>query len=121
MITWDPISGVWTLIPYSCATFASDALSGGINRATALSLNACPYLATLFFHHRPRVQSSMEATTILTRGAYPPPAVSRVDFSMAWQLISNPQRTDHEIQSSISPYNFLKIMIPIKMATKHSI
>jgi len=45
----------------------SDALSGGNNRATALSLNACPYLATSFFRYRPRVSASIEATTILTQ------------------------------------------------------
>ncbi|WP_207807070.1 hypothetical protein, partial [Parazoarcus communis] len=40
---------------------------GGNNRATALSLNACPYLATSFFRYRPRVSDSIEATTILTQ------------------------------------------------------
>jgi hypothetical protein len=30
------------------------ALSGGSNRATALSLNACPYFANSLSHHRPR-------------------------------------------------------------------
>ncbi len=34
---------------------------------TALSLNACPYLATSFFRYRPRVSDSIEATTILTQ------------------------------------------------------
>jgi len=32
-------------------------------------LNACPYLATSFFHYRPLIQDSIEATTILTQGA----------------------------------------------------
>lgn len=45
------------------------ALSGGSNRATSLSLNACPYRATVILHRRPRVLGSMEATTILTQGA----------------------------------------------------
>jgi hypothetical protein len=53
----------------SRATDSSEALSGGNNRATALSLKACPYLATSFFHYRPRVCDSNEATTILTQGA----------------------------------------------------
>ena len=52
---------------YAGTVPVSDALSGGSNRATALSLNACPYLANLFFHHRPRFHS-MGATCILTRG-----------------------------------------------------
>lgn len=60
-------SRVWRLTPSSAATFASTALSGGCDRATALSLNACPYRANLFFHHRPRFHS-MGATCILTRG-----------------------------------------------------
>jgi hypothetical protein len=52
----------------SRATDSSDALSGGNNRATALSLKACPYLATSFFHYRPRGFDSNEATTSLTQG-----------------------------------------------------
>jgi hypothetical protein len=32
-------------------------------------MNACPYLANLFFHQRPQVQSSIGATSILTQGA----------------------------------------------------
>ncbi|MCK2127298.1 PH domain-containing protein, partial [Thauera aromatica] len=35
--------------------------------ATALSLNACPYLATSFFRYRPRISDSIETTTILTQ------------------------------------------------------
>ena len=52
----------------SRATNSSDALSGGNSRATALSLKACPYLATSFFHYRPRGFDSNEATTSLTQG-----------------------------------------------------
>jgi hypothetical protein len=48
-------------------TVSTAALSGGSNRATTLSLNACPYLATSFFRYRPRVSDSIEATTILTQ------------------------------------------------------
>ena len=51
------------------ATVSIGALSGGNNLATALSLNACPYLATSFFHNRPYIHDSIEATTILTQGA----------------------------------------------------
>ncbi len=46
---------------------STDALSGGSNLATTLSLNACPYLATSFFRYRPRVLDFIEATTILTQ------------------------------------------------------
>ncbi len=53
--------------PISRATSSSTALSGGNNRATALSLNACPYRANSLSHHRPRVLDSIGATTILTR------------------------------------------------------
>lgn len=48
-------------------TTSSDALSGGSNFATALSLNACPYRTKSVLHRRP-VGWSMEATTILPRG-----------------------------------------------------
>lgn len=49
-------------------TFSIGALSGGNSLATALSLNACPYLATSFFHYRPLFQDSIGATTILPQG-----------------------------------------------------
>lgn len=45
-------------------TGSSEALSGGNNLATTLSLNACPYLATSFLRYRPCVSDSTEATTI---------------------------------------------------------
>lgn len=48
-------------------SYWTDALSGGNNLATALSLNACPYLAISFFRYHPRVSNSIEATTILTQ------------------------------------------------------
>ena len=41
-------------IPSSRATKSIAALSGGSNRATALSLNACPYRAKSVLHRRPR-------------------------------------------------------------------
>jgi len=59
---------VSTPIPISRATTSTAALSGGNNRATALSLNVCPYRATSVLHRRPRGSGSMEATTILTWG-----------------------------------------------------
>ena len=52
----------------SCETVCTDALSGGNNLATALSLNACPYLATSSFRYRPSCSDSIEATTSLTQG-----------------------------------------------------
>src|ERR1700692_191602 len=61
-------SSVPTPTPTSCATSSNAALSGGSNRATALSLNACPYFANSFSHHRPRFMDSIGATSILTRG-----------------------------------------------------
>src|SRR5229473_6517885 len=62
-------SSVPTPTPTSRATSSNAALSGGSNRATALSLNACPYFANSFSHHRPRFVDSIGATSILTRGA----------------------------------------------------
>src|ERR1700676_569520 len=61
-------SSVPTPTPTSRATSSNAALSGGSNRATALSLNACPYFANSFSHHRPRFIDSIGATSILTRG-----------------------------------------------------
>jgi len=50
---------------------SSDALSGGNSRPTALSLNACPYLATSFPRHRPQISDPIVATTILIHGETP--------------------------------------------------
>src|ERR1700721_933766 len=62
-------SSVPTPTPTSRATSSNVALSGGSNRATALSLNACPYFANSLSHHRPRgFTDSNGATSILTRG-----------------------------------------------------
>src|SRR5258708_35129357 len=47
-------SSVPTPTPTSPATSSNAALSGGNNRATALSLNACPYFANSLSHHRPQ-------------------------------------------------------------------
>jgi hypothetical protein len=48
-------SSVVTEMLNSRPTVSIGALSGGNNFATALSLNACPYLATSFFHYRPLI------------------------------------------------------------------
>jgi hypothetical protein len=55
-------------MPISRDTTSGAALSGASNRATALSLNACPYRAKFVLHRRPQGWS-IGATTILTRGA----------------------------------------------------
>ena len=55
--------------PISFATTSTAALVGGSNRATILFLNASPYRA-IFHPYRPQVSDSIEATTILTRGAF---------------------------------------------------
>jgi hypothetical protein len=55
--------------PTSLATNSTAALSGGNNRATARSLNVCPYRANSVLHRHPRVLGSIEATSIVTRGA----------------------------------------------------
>ena len=47
-------SKVPAAIPISRATTSIAALSGGSNRATALSLNVCPYRAKFVLHRRPR-------------------------------------------------------------------
>ncbi|WP_214364222.1 hypothetical protein, partial [Denitromonas iodatirespirans] len=65
--------------------------SGGSNRATALSLNACPYLATSFFSYRPSVSDSIEATTILTQGEAGV-AVGKEQLGMAMRL---PEAAQH--------------------------
>ena len=54
--------------PTSWATKSSAALSGGNNRATARSLNVCPYRATSVLLRRPQVLGFIEATSIVTRG-----------------------------------------------------
>lgn len=60
-------SSVAVEILSSRETVSTAALSGGNNRVTALSLNACPYLATSSFRYRPRVSDYIEAATILTQ------------------------------------------------------
>ena len=40
-------------------------------------MNACPNLATSFFHYRPLIQDSIEATTILTQGGTATPVVDQ--------------------------------------------
>ena len=60
------------------STTSNVALSDASNRATVLLLNACPYRAITFFHRRPRVVDSIEATTILTQGALDRPGCVQV-------------------------------------------
>jgi len=50
-----------------CNNFQRGAACGS-KRATALSLNFCPYRAIHVFHRRPQVLGSIGTTTILTRG-----------------------------------------------------
>ena len=66
-------SSASTPTPISRATASGGALSGGSMRATARSLNACPYPANSF-SLRPRVHGSMGTTSILTRGGGTKPA-----------------------------------------------
>ncbi|MCK9367679.1 MAG: N-6 DNA methylase [Metallibacterium scheffleri] len=60
-------ANVHTPMPTSRATTSSAPLSGGSKRATARSLNRCPYRATSVLHRRLQGRGSMEATTSLTR------------------------------------------------------
>src|ERR1035437_3831923 len=67
---WTPSphrSSVCIVTPISFATAPTLALSGGSNLATALFLNASPYLA-IVLPYRPQVSDHIGATTILTRG-----------------------------------------------------
>ena len=48
------VPGVPGVTPISRATTSTAALSGGSTRATARSLNACPYRATSLLHRRPQ-------------------------------------------------------------------
>lgn len=54
--------------PTSLATASSDALSGGSNRATALSLKPCPYRAASLSPFAPEEEVYRDKKTILTRG-----------------------------------------------------
>ena len=54
--------------PTSRATTSKEMLLGGSKRATALSLNVCPYRAISIFQRRPKVLGSIGATTSLTQG-----------------------------------------------------
>ena len=58
-------------MPTSLAITSTAAPSGGSSRATALSLNVCPYRATSVLHRRPRILGSIKATSIVTRGETP--------------------------------------------------
>ena len=56
--------------PICMATNSSAALSGCNNRATAWSLNVCPYRANFCPSSSPRVVGYMEATSIVKRGTW---------------------------------------------------
>ena len=62
-------SSVSTDTPISRETSSMEAVLGGSSLATTLPLKAVPYRAIASSHHRPHCCGSMEATTILTRGA----------------------------------------------------
>lgn len=64
-------------------TASTDALSGGSNRATNLSLNACPHLATSFFRYRSGALDPIAMTTILTQRVSPGFSKRPVVFSQA--------------------------------------
>ena len=55
--------------PSSRATVITEELSGGSKRATARSLNTCPYLA-IWSPPCPQGYRAIEATTILTQGEF---------------------------------------------------
>ena len=61
-------SSVPALTPTCSATHSTAALYGASNRATALLLNDCPYLATVFPFRCPLGSKFKEVTTIVTRG-----------------------------------------------------
>ena len=61
-------SNVAGATPSSHATFTTGELSGGSKRATARSLNTCPYRA-MCSPLCPQAYRAIEATTILRQGA----------------------------------------------------
>jgi len=72
-------SSVSVLTPISRATTSSAALSGGSNRATALSLKPCPYRANLFSHYRPLVVEIGGKGAVVFGAGNPPPS-KRLEF-----------------------------------------
>lgn len=63
-------SNVPTPTPSSLATSLSGALPGGSSRATALSLNSCPYRAYLFSSQRPQVYQLYRSDNYSDTGGY---------------------------------------------------
>ena len=80
-------SSVGTLQPISGGTTSTGAHSGGRNRASALSLNSCPYLAIQIFHQRPRFESSVGAATILPRGGGLPSVITALRCFLRGHMI----------------------------------
>jgi len=76
-------SSVPVPIATSRATSSNAALSGGNNLATALLLNACPYLAKSLSHRCPMFVGSIGVTGILTRGGSATPLKARPPSSSA--------------------------------------
>ncbi|MFT7776495.1 sensor histidine kinase [Roseateles sp.] len=70
-------------MPISRDTTSGGALSGGSMRATARSLNACPYRANFFSHRHPQFFGSIGATTILTRGVAEAAAAAQAQTLLA--------------------------------------
>lgn len=64
--------------------------------------NACPYLATSFFHYRPLIQDSIEATTILTQGAIDKASSMQLaTLNMAWCCGLDPHRIRWKARSQL--------------------
>ena len=84
-------------MPTSRATTSTGQLSGGSSRATALSLNICPYRAICVFHRRPQVFASIGATTILTQGG----SKGRVENVASIQGTSNVQIRESLVKDGV--------------------
>lgn len=87
-------SSVATLTPISRDTTSTDALSGGSNRATAMSLNSCPYLAIQLFHQRPQFEGSVGRQLFCRGGA----TAAHVQDQLRPARL--PYATSHELGSS---------------------
>jgi hypothetical protein len=99
-------------VPSSRGTVSTDALCSGNSRATALSLNACPYLATSFVLYRSWVFGSIEATTILTQRVwlfYPVTGIDKRDHLLIAFTVSirkSEWRSTDDIQKCSNPFCF---------------
>jgi hypothetical protein len=88
-------SSVLAPMATSRATSSNAALSGDNNLATALLLNACPYLAKSLSHLCPLFVGSIGVTSILTRGEIP-----KADGGK--RLLGIPTVTDRVVQQAIA-------------------